>query len=496
MKRIHSLQAREGIKYKERKRQRRLCLLVLLLFFTLHVSGSHFAPICAPLVLADSKRRGRRRTDIATNDRRNIVGTERPGGKIFIVGKVGKKSEGDDGKIKRKLNLQRLSAAIRRWSKFTSVSDTTNSKSVRCKDAVPGNKETKNVGKNNNHGNNNLGKKKAITKDNDDIKEEVALSVISSFGNMIRENIYASKVIDFGCNTVRPAIGAFLLQLREHISQQGRGFGLMCVGVQFIVSKSRTKHVNAALRLKQMEHEAQESKYSVPEKDMTEALRQGLLYQYGKNEAILKKEGWKNVHSEKHFSLFKRRTSDKKKGPVTYLMMGQIDDVSPRAFLKAQIVKAYRDKWDKTMAAMETIKHSTVPMESGTEKSQDILYYRTRWPWPLKDRDYTLSRRCKVALDKGAIVFVSKSVSYPRDLVDGALRVDRYWCHSTFFSTQDESRGRSKMFDIPGLSYVTIFCDDTNVALPASVIDLLSRHAEKTVPSSMNTLFEFSKNLK
>ena len=152
------------------------------------------------------------------------------------------------------------------------------------------------------------------------------------------------KIIDFGCNTIRPVVGSVLLRLRQYLSQQGRGFGLACMGVQQIASMSRMKHINAALRLKQMEREAQENKYSVPESDMDEALRQGLLYQYGNNEAVLKKEGWKNVHSEKHFSLFKRRSSGARKGPVTYLMMGQIDDVTPRAFLKAQIIKAHRDK--------------------------------------------------------------------------------------------------------------------------------------------------------
>lgn len=25
--------------------------------------------------------------------------------------------------------------------------------------------------------------------------------------------------------------------------------------------------------------------------------------------------------------------------------------------------------------------------------ASDVLYYRTKWPWPLKDRDYSLARR-------------------------------------------------------------------------------------------------------
>lgn len=36
---------------------------------------------------------------------------------------------------------------------------------------------------------------------------------------------------------------------------------------------------------------------------------------------------------------------------------------------------------------------STEAMETGGDNSEDILYYRTKWPWPLKDRDYTLARR-------------------------------------------------------------------------------------------------------
>ena len=37
-------------------------------------------------------------------------------------------------------------------------------------------------------------------------------------------------------------------------------------------------------------------------------------------------------------------------------------------------------------------------LEEGDDISEDLLYYRTRWPWPLKDRDYTLARRCNCFL--------------------------------------------------------------------------------------------------
>jgi hypothetical protein len=173
-------------------------------------------------------------------------------------------------------------------------------------------------------------------------------------------------------------------------------------------------------------------------------------------------------------------------------MLGKIDDISARTFLKAQIVNFYREKWDKTMGAMTQITQPESKIELGIEKSQDIIYYRTKWPWPLKDRDYTLSRRCKEFKDRKAIVFISRSVDYPWPMNNGSVRVDKYKCKSIFYSN---NIGKQTSCDLPGLFYVSMFCDDTKVALPAKVIDLLSRHAEKSFPDSMNKLFLFSKSL-
>ena len=396
-------------------------VLLLLMFLTLHVSCSHGVAMSVPISVVASRRAN------AAGAKKRITASGRSTG-LFVAAEA----------------ADTASKGIERNSKGKSKGDR---KGMLMRSKVA-----------NNNYNNKEGLKAMQGKID---RASVTSSISYAISSGLRENVYVSRILDFGSKTIRPVVGAFLLRLRQHLSQQGRGFGLICVGMQQVASMSRLKHIDTALRLKQVEKEAQDNKYSVPHADMDEALRQGLLYQHGKNEEVLKKEGWKNVHSGSHFSLFKRRTSGTKKGPVTYLMMGQIDDVTPRSFLKAQIIKAHRDKWDKTMAAMETIKPSTTPIETGAENSQDILYYSTRWPLPLKDRDYTLARRCKLVPDKRAIVFVSKSVNHPRALVDGALRVDKYWCHSTFFSSCNDGRegkiGGARMFDSPGLSYVTSF---------------------------------------
>ena len=132
--------------------------------------------------------------------------------------------------------------------------------------------------------------------------------------------------------------------------------------------------------------------YLIPISELAGALEKALEISSQSHEEI-KKSGWKVVHQSDIFSLYKRRLKRPGggDGPVEYLMTGALPDVSPRTFLHSQIDKQCRKQWDKTMKDMSD--GSTSSMETGGSESEDILYYRTKWPWPLKDRDYTLARR-------------------------------------------------------------------------------------------------------
>lgn len=206
------------------------------------------------------------------------------------------------------------------------------------------------------------------------------------------------------------------------------------------------------------------------------------------SEEQIKLEGWKVVHRNEIFSLYKRRVPANSAGPVEYLMMGQLPDVSPRTFLHSNIDYDCRKKWDMTMHDMNVL---GVPSGGsgvdtsggeGEELAEDLLYYRTSWPWPLKDRDYTLARRCKVFPDRNAIVLVSRSTEAPHcPAKSGVIRVDNYWCRSAFMAS-------SSSIDSIGTSFVTVFCDDQKVPLPPMVMDILSSQAEKVVPASIARL--------
>lgn len=105
------------------------------------------------------------------------------------------------------------------------------------------------------------------------------------------------------------------------------------------------------------------------------------------------------MHIDDTFSLYKRRVTVPGRdgpGPVEYLMLGRFEDVSPRVFLYSQIDRMCRVVWDKTMGDMSEAQlttHRQRPGNSSRCVEEDTLYYRTRWPWPLKDRDYVLARR-------------------------------------------------------------------------------------------------------
>lgn len=144
------------------------------------------------------------------------------------------------------------------------------------------------------------------------------------------------------------------------------------------------------------------------------------------------RSGWSLVHESPEFHLFKRRIArnDGLKGPIEYLMTGSLSDISPFSFLAAQIHRSWRSLWDNTMKEMsqgslyiqrnhdlplsvEDVRMDSDVVEGGCHISpvfsSDKLYYRTKWPWPLQDRDYALVRRCRIFPEENAFVLVSRS---------------------------------------------------------------------------------------
>eukprot|EP01039_Chlorochromonas_danica_P006261 gene6261-6902_t len=217
-----------------------------------------------------------------------------------------------------------------------------------------------------------------------------------------------------------------------------------------------------------------ESQHVISLEEMEQALSQAHRIMTCTSSDI-QREGWKIVHQNHVFTLYKRRQQktvqgskeSHGEGPVEYMMTGQFADVSPRTFLLAQIDCSLRRLWDRTMKEMSlgTIELDVVdddPNVAGGAQSgrllqtRDVLYYRTKWPWPMKDRDYALARRCKIFDRNNTIVLISKateSAALPHR--EGVVRVDNYWCHSAFASFDPLAQDKTPPSPPPPIPPVT-----------------------------------------
>lgn len=211
-------------------------------------------------------------------------------------------------------------------------------------------------------------------------------------------------------------------------------------------SSQQSKHSTSSLEQHQHHHtqQAQAENDLISEHEVINAHSDIKSY-INKNREDIVKAGWKLVHENDIYTLFKRR-ADNGQGPVEYMMKGVVQDVSPRVFLHSQVNRALRKSWDSSMKEMESNSNENDPKSldnfimQGSGTSEDSIYYRTKWPWPLKDRDYTLARKCQFFPEEDAIVFISKAFNdhnkHPRQ--DGVIRVDNYWCHSAYFSNNQQ----------------------------------------------------------
>lgn len=157
------------------------------------------------------------------------------------------------------------------------------------------------------------------------------------------------------------------------------------------------------------------------------------------DQIALNSQRWRVIIHTDDFILYKRRASLTDNGPYEYLIIGAFSDVSPRNFLLCQTQDKLRRLWDQSVREMNVIDNSksSVVHMGGFDKNvvaSDVIYYRTKWPWPLQDRDYTLERRSSMFPLQRALVFMSRAIEDSRSPpVRGALRVRNYRCQSAFF---------------------------------------------------------------
>lgn len=114
------------------------------------------------------------------------------------------------------------------------------------------------------------------------------------------------------------------------------------------------------------ENPLNESEMKIKTDELNEVMKTAAHYRKLSTLEEFQKEGWKLVFQGNNFSLYKRKRHHQEtnahaggggggggdNSPYEYLMKGSYEDISPQAFLRAQILPEYRKMWDTTTKEM------------------------------------------------------------------------------------------------------------------------------------------------
>jgi len=232
----------------------------------------------------------------------------------------------------------------------------------------------------------------------------------------------------------------------------------------------------------------------------------------------LETDGWTAivpVSSSTTYSVYTR--ADKlNKTLAQFLVIATMKEVSPRIALLTNVNSEYRRKFDLGIKDIYTLpiksplsasSSSSVPADISKRVTQDhqlsnscrvgfneILYYRSKCPWPMKDREYVMSRRCRVLENRGAALIVSKAETDNRvgPVPVGVQRMENYRSISAFLSNNRSTEGNS--LDRLGTVYVTISTDE-QVATSASALRLINAVAGRMIADYMTKMSTVSMSL-
>uniref|UniRef100_A0A0G4HQ42 START domain-containing protein n=1 Tax=Chromera velia CCMP2878 TaxID=1169474 RepID=A0A0G4HQ42_9ALVE len=211
-------------------------------------------------------------------------------------------------------------------------------------------------------------------------------------------------------------------------------------------------------------------------------------------------QGWELVSEDEVCKLLRREVPGGGKEVLwEYLALGGFPDVSVTTYNYSINNYEFRATWDAyvvSVGAFET--QGVYTLESGGVLPlplEDLVYYRMKLPWPLKDRDFVYARRLLSVPPSSsgnpgkdedqsaapAMVSMQKSIQHPeKPEIDDCLRILHYRSNMVLFATNEEKR-----LDKPGMAYVFYHFDDPRVVLPQWAVD---RIAVKSMPKSMRTL--------
>lgn len=158
-------------------------------------------------------------------------------------------------------------------------------------------------------------------------------------------------------------------------------------------------------------------------------------------------------------------------GLYEYKVFGTFFDITASAFYKIQVDNEYRLLWDQFVLKLDVV--DTDP-DSGSE----VLHWVTKFPYPLKSRDYVFVRRGKVDHYSMSMILMSRATTHPLCPENGDhVRVPSYNSSMVILP--------HRTFDENGFDFVLSYFDDPKTNFPSYCMNVLT---SSNLPAFINTL--------
>jgi len=171
----------------------------------------------------------------------------------------------------------------------------------------------------------------------------------------------------------------------------------------------------------------------------------------------LTSNGWTNEIFQEKYRIWKKQIPEE--NVTLYKIFGSFDTVSSVEFYNAQVNDQYRSVWDKSVSSLYVVDNIT--------NNREIVYWATKFPFPLQDRDYVFERSHLMDEKSHTIEIASRSIThkskpeYPK-----FVRVCKYGSKLVIRAHKDLYQ--------KGMSYCLTYYDDFGMPIPNQVKDRLA----------------------
>ncbi|KAL5261908.1 hypothetical protein ACHWQZ_G007572 [Mnemiopsis leidyi] len=175
------------------------------------------------------------------------------------------------------------------------------------------------------------------------------------------------------------------------------------------------------------------------------------------DDETLTSSGWSKEIAQEKYRIWKKNIPEE--SVTLYKIFGQFDTVSAVEFYNAQVNDQYRSTWDKSVSSLYVVDNIT--------NNREIVYWATKFPFPLQDRDYVFERSHLLDENTSTIEIASRSITHKsKPELPKFVRVCKYGSKLVIRADKDIYQ--------KGMSYCLTYYDDFGMPIPNQVKDRLA----------------------